>query len=45
MCVADDKHVRPSACRYESAVEQLSDATSAVDTGAYSESEALVVAS
>ncbi|CAD6231609.1 unnamed protein product [Miscanthus lutarioriparius] len=31
--------------RYESAVEQLSDATSAVDTGAYSESEALVVAS
>ncbi|XP_066306229.1 cell wall / vacuolar inhibitor of fructosidase 2-like [Miscanthus floridulus] len=30
--------------RYESAVEQLSDATSAVDTGAYSESEALVVA-
>ncbi|XP_066314267.1 pectinesterase inhibitor-like [Miscanthus floridulus] len=31
--------------RYESAVDQLSDATSAVDTGAYSESEALVVAS
>ena len=44
LCVAD-KHARSSACRYESAVEQLSDATSAVDTGAYSESEAMVVAS
>ncbi|KAG2588354.1 hypothetical protein PVAP13_5NG220000 [Panicum virgatum] len=31
--------------RYESAVEQLSDATSAVDSGAFSESEALVAAS
>ncbi|GJN32033.1 hypothetical protein PR202_gb20504 [Eleusine coracana subsp. coracana] len=31
--------------RYEAAVEQLTDATTAVDTGAYSESEALVAAS
>ncbi|KAG2597245.1 putative invertase inhibitor [Panicum virgatum] len=31
--------------RYESAVEQLSDATSAVESGAFSESEALVAAS
>ena len=34
-----------AGCRYESAVEQLSDATSAVDSGAFSESEALVAAS
>ncbi|TVU21187.1 hypothetical protein EJB05_30830 [Eragrostis curvula] len=31
--------------RYEAAVEQLTDATSALQTGAYSESEALVAAS
>nr|CAB3477040.1 unnamed protein product [Digitaria exilis] len=31
--------------RYEAAVEQLSDATSAVESGAFSESEALVAAS